>query len=465
MRLRNCLLPPRPARRQVSVARSIVERVNAVITVFRRSWSHSCIIMMSLRSALLVCLLGLGYRTEAGPPQWPELRNGYSFDQFLQDFGKAYDSIEEYLRRKAIFERNLMTVMEHNAKSQTQKGGYMLGLNQFADSDVKELPLGYDKKPTRIVMLSRTMSGNTTLATSRRLGSDALPISIDPVEELPAAVDWRTKGVTTPVKNQGMCGSCWAFASTAVLESHIAIQTDILFQLSEQQLVSCAENPMHCGGSGGCTGATAEIALEHVKQKGIVSAYTFGYQATYGTNISCSLGTSQPSLRTRETVIPYADSVAMISDFVVLESNNYQVLMNAVAKLGPIAVSVAAHPWMFYRSGVLTVPMNATGATDINHLVVLEGYGTDTETGEDYWLVRNSWGPLWGERGYIRLKREDPSTLDNPEEACGMDVTPGNGDACTLDEDGNKVVPPAVKVCGTSGILYDSTVPIGGYLL
>jgi cathepsin L len=360
---------------------------------------------MSRMSALLfAALLALAQHAHASRPLWSDLKEGYSFNEYIQDFAKTYESAEEFQRRKVIFDRNLQFIIEHNAQSRNQKGGYRLGINHFADSDVAELPLGYDKQPSR---MTTTSSRNISSSTERRrmAAKSRLPITFEPISSLPAEVDWRTKGVTTPVKNQGMCGSCWAFASAAVLESHIALQTDILFELSEQQLVSCASNPLHCGGMGGCTGATAEIAFEHVMQNGIVSEYSFGYQAGHGANVTCSLArrqhTSIRSANRNSSKSVYTDSVAMISDYVSLEPNNYQVVMNAVAKLGPIAVSVAASPWRFYQSGVFSIPMNMTGATDINHLVVLEGYGTDQETLEDFWLVRNSWSPRWGERGYI----------------------------------------------------------------
>lgn len=100
-----------------------------------------------------------------------------------------------------------------------------------------------------------------------------------------------------------------------------------------------------------------------------------------------------------------------------------------------------------------------------DHLVVLDGYGEDPMTGEQYWLIRNSWSPLWGENGYIRLWRVDPSTLSDPEMDCGIDTTPADGIACTQNEDDNEIIPPPVKICGNSGILYDATIPIGGHLL
>ena len=93
---------------------------------------------------------------------------------------------------------------------------------------------------------------------------------------------------------------------------------------------------------------------------------------------------------------------------------------------------------------------------------LIHRYGTDEKTGEDYWLVRNSWGAAWGEDGYIRLKREDPSSSSG-RSLCKLDITPSDGVACTgPDQD---IIPPTSLVCGTSGILYDSVIPVGSYLL
>ena len=121
------------------------------------------------------------------------------------------------------------------------------------------------------------------------------------------------------------------------------------------------------------------------------------------------------------------------------------------------------------ESGVYTPQGHSTGQTDINHVVALMGYGTDETTGEDYWLVRNSWGPQWGEEGYIRLKRVDPQSLPQPDADCGMDVRPAHGIACTEKYDGqghrHHITPPAVKVCGTSGILFDPVLPYGARLV
>ena len=298
---------------------------------------------------------------------------------------------------------------------------------------------------------------------------------------LPDAVDWRTKGhnIVTPVKNQGGCGSCWAFAATAALESHIAIQTGKSMILSVQELVSCVPNPHNCGGEGGCTGSTAELAYDYVSQNGMVDEWQFSYQSFHGAEVNCTLVPSvsdhdhdqhqhhhkeNPALlRGSSSMHEFQGAVASIAGFSNLPSNRYHTLLNAVALLGPVVINVAASHWGTYGQGIFDDDQYET--RDVDHAVVLEGYGTDQETGQDYWLVRNSWGPNWGEDGYIRLKRVDPETLDDPETDCKMDVTPSDGIACTKDDDGSDITPPSVKVCGTSGVLFDGVVPIGGHLV
>jgi cathepsin L len=138
-------------------------------------------------------------------------------------------------------------------------------------------------------------------------------------------------------------------------------------------------------------------------------------------------------------------------------------MMYAVATMGPIVVNVAATGWGFYDEGIFDD--DKSSERNINHAVVLEGYGTDEKTGQDYWIIRNSWSPLWGENGRIRLKRVDPATLDDPDKDCKMDNKPADGIACTKDDDGKDIVPPRVKVCGTSAVLFDGVVPLGGHLL
>lgn len=237
--------------------------------------------------------------------------------------------------------------------------------------------------------------------------------------------------VVTSVKDQGHCGSCWAFASTAVIESHVAITTGKLFDLSVQQMAMCAPNPDSCGGTGGCEGSTAELAFSYVTEsKGLFQEYQYSYASYYGKDMACAIPTGSP--------------VATINGFVQLPANNYTALMNAIATVGPVAISVDASSWSAYESGVYNGCNQKT--PEIDHAVVLMGYGE--EDGKKYWLIRNSWSPNWGEIGYIKVAR-----FDTEGEICGMDVTPQVGTACAGETD-------PVRVCGTCGVLFDSAYPL-----
>jgi len=251
------------------------------------------------------------------------------------------------------------------------------------------------------------------------------------LEDLPTEVDWRTSGVVTEVKDQGSCGSCWAFASTAMVESHIALATGSLFVLSTQQMTMCAPNPKKCGGTGGCNGSTAELGFEYVSgSDGMFLENDYPYNPS---DSECSLPSSgAPS--------------GKVNGFVKLPGNDYLSLMNAVAMVGPIAVNVDASSWSSYSSGIFNGCNQSN--PDINHVVVVVGYGE--EDGNKYWLVRNSWNTGYGEDGYIRVARSD-----DDEENCGMDKTPQHGVACEGEDE-------PVKVCGTCGLIYDSSYPTNG---
>jgi cathepsin L len=276
---------------------------------------------------------------------------------------------------------------------------------------------------------NHAFQAKNNLKSSQPIPSDFV---LKPVETLPKTVDWRTSGIVTAVKDQGHCGSCWAFASTAVIESHVAKKSGLLFDLSVQQMAMCAPNPQKCGGTGGCEGSTAEIAFDYVtKSAGLYQEYQYSYGSYYGVDQACW----NP---------PSGAPVATINGFVQLPENNYTALMNAVATLGPIAVSVDASAFSAYKSGVFDGCNQKQ--PDINHAVVLMGYGT--EGGKDYWLIRNSWSPTYGVQGYIKILR-----TSDEEGRCGTDTTPQDGTACAGNDE-------PVKVCGTCGVLYDSAYPL-----
>jgi len=255
---------------------------------------------------------------------------------------------------------------------------------------------------------------------TERLSTSALPVEID----------WRDAGVVTPVKDQGGCGSCWTFATAQQTESAYAIATGKLHTLSEQQILDCTPNPNQCGGSGGCGGGTAELAWARITEMGgLSSEWTYPYQSYYQSSYQCR----------NEQINP----VVRVSSFVNLPTNEQDPILTYVGTAGPLAISVAAASWASYETGVFD-GCNKTNP-DIDHAVQLVGYGVDATLG-NYWLVRNSWSPSWGEEGYIKLQRGADFT-------CGIDLTPRDGDGCTGG-------PPTVKVCGTCGILFDAVYPL-----
>jgi len=343
---------------------------------------------------------------------WYELQR-YTFEHYQNEFQKNY-SPEELPMRQALFEKKLKEINSHNANpTKTWKAG----VNHFTDRTDAEFRTRLGVKKSLLYKHHAE-----TLVVER-------PPMVD-VSALPTNVDWRDKSIISPVKDQGDCGSCWTFATAEVTESYWAMATGKLNILSEQQILDCTPNPNHCGGTGGCEGGTAELAWAQITLTGgLSSEWTYPYISYTGSDFTCK--TNQ--------IVP----IAKVSKFVNLPINEQPPVLNYIATSGPLAISVDASTWSTYESGVFN-SCNQTNP-DLDHAVMLVGYGTDPALG-DYWLVRNSWSPQWGEEGYIRLHRENPPIF-------GIDTTPSDGDGCSNG-------PPTVTVCGTCGILFDALYPV-----
>merc|ERR1711871_771590 len=212
--------------------------------------------------------------------------------------------------------------------------------------------------------------------------------------------------VQTPVKNQGACGSCWTFATTECVESHLAIaegrstnSTKPMDILAPQTLVNCVKNPNECGGTGGCEGATEEIAFNYTRDHGLALEKDLPYRAR------------------DEPCIPYKSAVTS-DGYVKLKRNSAIDLETALATVGPVAITVSAN-WGSYGGGIFSGGCNSMTSCTLDHAVLAVGYT------QDYWLIRNSWGEDWGENGYIRLTRENDKTKyrdDDP--SSGVDCKP-----------------------------------------
>jgi len=348
----------------------------------------------------------------------PRDLEGYTFAHYRAEFNKVYKSQVSLRSREAIFNQNLERIRAINAEYAAGRKTWFAAVNKFTDLTQDEMKRfkGYNKKMQRASMTS-------------------VPVGQLDLVNLPSSVDWRTQNAVTDVKDQGGCGSCWTFSTAETLESHIAIKTGKLMVFSEQQIVSCATNPQKCGGTGGCEGATQEIAFNYTRDAGGISLESsYPYQ---GADSPCDSTQVKP--------------VATIDGYYRLDSNNATQLQAAIAQVGPIAISLAASGFAFqlYGGGVL----NGDCGWDVDHAVQAVGYGFDSSVNQGYWIVRNSWGAGWGEAGYVRVFRATSGA-----EACGTDTTPGDGDGCPSG-------PSSIQVCGECAILSDSSYPYGGRLV
>jgi len=338
--------------------------------------------------------------------------SAYTFEQHLAAHGKQYSGAELPFRA-GVFAANLAQMKAVNARPDQS---WFAAPNQFSDLTHAEFR-AYVKGSGVGPILS---------------GAERPPTFEG---DLPPSVDWRqTEGVVTAVKNQGQCGSCWAFSATETMESLYALATgETAPILAPQQLVSCMSNPNDCGGTGGCGGATQPLAFNYTETTGLTLESNYPYRAQ---TLKCH----------ERDIVPVVKNTGVVQ----LPSNDPTALLGAVATVGPVSISVDAggQGWSYYAGGVYT---DACGF-DVDHAVQLVGYGEDS--GNLYWLVRNSWGSGWGEGGYIRLQRFSDGTSTGASEPCGVDSTPQDGMACAGDT-------APVTYCGKCAVLSASSYPTG----
>lgn len=318
-----------------------------------------------------------------------------------------------YEARRDLFQQRKDEVIAHNARGLSWK----MAVNHFSDHTDEELKslLGYRRDMGR--------HGAPTSSFLEIQGHDEGEIDIS---RLAKEKDWSSSLNTSSswVRSQGGCGSCWAVAATGALEMHMEKSLGRATRLSHQQLVDCVLNPMHCGGTGGCDGATAELAFDHGVKHGISADDV--YKSSDG---KCNAN------------VPSSLSVA---SFKTLPINKESHLLRAVATHGPVVVSVDGGGFFGYHDGVFS---GCEKDTVVNHAVLAVGYGKDPASQKDYWHIRNSWGADWGEKGFLRLERH---TSDSAH--CGIDNKPKDGVFCDN-------APLSVPVCGMCGVASDSAYP------
>jgi len=291
-----------------------------------------------------------------------------AFVSFMHKYGKSYNH-DEFQVRFNNFKSNLAFINAHNARNDVT---FKVAMNKFGDLTSEEFG--------RLFNGLRVPQGYVHQASF-----------VNPQVALPDTWDWNAQGAVTPIKDQGQCGSCWAFSTTGSVEGCHFLGTKGLVGLSEQNLVDCSDSQ----GNQGCNGGLMTQAMDYIKANGIDSESSYPYTAQDGT---CNFNPS--NVASHET--GYANVAS--GDEGALQQSVYQ---------GPTSVAIDASQssFQFYTSGVYSDPN--CSSSQLDHGVLAIGWGTDSSSGSAYWLVKNSWGTSWGQQGFIWMAR-------NSNNMCGI---------------------------------------------
>lgn len=278
------------------------------------------------------------------------------FNKYIEVYQKSYNQ-KDYFKRFQAFIDNSAYVRRHNERNSSWK----MSLNEFADMSPSEFASQY---------LVLSSPPNQSLKLNSKLSEQV---------SIPSSIDWRQNGAVTSVKNQGICGSCYAFSSAAAIEGIYAIKTGRLVELSIQQIVDCSK----AYGNQGCNGGWMNYAFEYAMKHEISALNTYKYT---GAKQSCQYDKLLGGVKIAgyEDVVPYN-----VKELTIAVSNQ------------PVSVSVDATVWQFYSSGVID---NNCGIS-LNHAVVAVGYSMSDKG--NYWILKNSWGPHWGEQGFLKVAMAD----------------------------------------------------------
>jgi len=277
--------------------------------------------------------------------------NHTDYITFTEKYNKTYD-FNNYL----IYKDNLNYINDMNSKNLT----YNLEVNFFVD--IKFNMVKFNKK------------------------NECHNCFTESTDIIPESIDWRSKNAVTHVKNQGQCGNCWAFSSTGSIEGAWAIKNHNLYNLSEQMLTDCSRNY----GNNGCRGGLMDNAFKYVIDNGgLCTEKEYPY-----------IGNDSICLQNQ------CNNVVKIKSYTDVKPNDESILKRAVA-IGPVSVAIQANvsSFRFYKSGVYQDP---ECGDQLDHGVLVVGYGTDQDL--DYWIVKNSWSPEWGDNGYIKILRNDANS-------------------------------------------------------
>lgn len=343
-----------------------------------------------MQSTILLIAIAVAIQSVSAELPIVNARMTSMFDEFKLEFNKEY-SEEAHDQKMLNFISNFEYILEHNAAFALGEVSYEVKINDLADMNAEEYK-GF-------------------LQTSFNQNSDSMDMDFAYEHKRPLLrsegededdFDWREHGAVTPAKNQGQCGSCWAFSAVGAMEGAHYLATGELVSLSEQQLVNCV-----LGGKFTCqTGGLMDEGFKYVIQNGgILAEDDMPYKSMSGRQGVCNI---------KSDYNPYGKYAATFSKYAFVTANDEEALLSAV-KQQTVAIAIdASHiGFQFYHRGVydpLWGCCKNCKLGQLDHGVLLVGYGTDKK---DYWLVKNSWGPSWGSNGFIKMVR-------NKQSKCGV---------------------------------------------
>jgi cathepsin H len=323
--------------------------------------------------ALIAAVSALHYDLDQHPLV-PSLDN---FETWMKEFKIKFDTKLERTHRYNVWRSTVTEINTHNNGDHA----WEQGLNQFSHWTWEEFNA------------DRLMAPQKCSATSdedKAHFEHLYPEFWDNLnQDPPASVDYRTQKIVSEVKEQGSCGSCWAFGTTGCLESLQAKQTGQLINFSEQQLVDCAKRLNNNGCKGGLTSQVFEYILYN---KGINTEFVYSYEAKDKT---CRFKTGAGKVS------------GHINDVYNITTYSAPDLLKSVGNAGPVAICFqVVSDFRSYKSGVYSSTKCKNLTSSVNHAVLAVGYGIATDSAKTpYYIVKNSWNWNWGNKGYFLIKK------------------------------------------------------------
>jgi C1A family cysteine protease len=316
------------------------------------------------------------------------------FDEWATAHDLTFADDNERMDALLKWRKNALRVKQHRREHKNGQHTYQLGLTKFAGMTIEEF------RKTRLGYKRTDPKGSGSVSKSVAKATKNKKVKRQ-VTTLPSIVDWVTGGLVTSVKDQGNCGCCWAFSAAAVLEGAYSKAKGQLMDFSEEEFVDCAVPYV------GCDGGVSATAIEFVAaQGGVSTAASYPYIAQdYEYNPQCEVGSS--------VKIPMTPSYTWLEDD--------ESILQAVADQ-PVAACVAVgDAFYLYESGIMDPATSCD--PEINHAILVVGYGVDPVSKVAYWKIKNSWAADWGENGYFRISRNVTNSCGLTVEALKVDLT------------------------------------------